>query len=155
MLRCHSSSGISPALTASHHLLTYQCFTWKHRMLQLDQECNTITSGPSGSWWELLQSRQHLKGLAWDQQLLMDHQKCNEFSTASHVNTCIRLVGFANAKTQLTQSSEKIQRLPNIYNWTCTETAVLLPSLHRLKDSVCAHSTYVRPSQQPNPALLH
>lgn len=35
---------------------------------------------------------------------------------------------------------KKIQRLPNIYNWTCTETAVLLPSLHRLKDSVCAHS---------------
>lgn len=69
---------------------------------------------------------------------------------------------FVNSKTQLTQSLEKNpERLPNIYNWTCTEIAVPLPSFHWLKAfCVCSflravHSTYVRPSQQPNPALLH
>lgn len=55
------------------------------------------------------------------------------------------------------------QRLPNIYNWTCIEMAVPLPSFHRPKLCVwwwwdcmwAALSTYGRPPQQANPALFH
>lgn len=53
------------------------------------------------------------------------------------------------------------ERLPKVYNWTCTEIAVPLPSFHRLKAfCVCsflraALSTYIRPAQQLNHTLLH